>query len=89
MALASKSCSTKNRHSTTAESAARFPNIVRNFGIPEQAQHTPQPPLGSDLPIARKNSLARFLEKRKDRITEKCTISSCGNQTSGGCKAAT
>ncbi|XP_047966724.1 protein TIFY 10A-like [Salvia hispanica] len=27
------------------------------------------PPLGSDLPIARKNSLARFLEKRKDRIT--------------------
>ncbi|KAL1532918.1 protein TIFY 10A-like [Salvia divinorum] len=29
----------------------------------------PLPPLGSDLPIARKNSLARFLEKRKDRIT--------------------
>ncbi|GER41727.1 jasmonate Zim-domain protein [Striga asiatica] len=28
-----------------------------------------QPPLDSDLPIARKNSLARFLEKRKDRIT--------------------
>ncbi|KAH6797969.1 hypothetical protein C2S52_022523 [Perilla frutescens var. hirtella] len=33
-------------------------------------RHAPQlPPLGSDLPIARKNSLARFLEKRKDRIT--------------------
>ncbi|KAH6830044.1 hypothetical protein C2S53_007986 [Perilla frutescens var. hirtella] len=32
--------------------------------------HAPQlPSLGSDLPIARKNSLARFLEKRKDRIT--------------------
>ncbi|XP_047967866.1 protein TIFY 10A-like [Salvia hispanica] len=25
-------------------------------------------PLGSDLPIARKNSLARFLEKRRDRV---------------------
>ncbi|XP_073155540.1 protein TIFY 10A-like [Henckelia pumila] len=76
MALARNSCATKNRHSATvpppcpAESAASFPNIVRNFGIPEQAQNTPQPPLGSDLPIARKNSLARFLEKRKDRITE-------------------
>ncbi|KAG8367130.1 hypothetical protein BUALT_Bualt16G0040700 [Buddleja alternifolia] len=35
----------------------------------ESATTAPQPPLGSDLPIARKNSLARFLEKRKDRIT--------------------
>ncbi|XP_073037502.1 protein TIFY 10b-like [Primulina eburnea] len=80
MVLASNSCATKNRHSASvppphtaqfqAESATRFPNIVRSFGIPERTQHTPDPPLGSDLPIARKNSLARFLEKRKDRITE-------------------
>ncbi|KAF8027933.1 hypothetical protein BT93_E0764 [Corymbia citriodora subsp. variegata] len=32
-------------------------------GLPE--------PTGSDLPIARRNSLHRFLEKRKDRITAK------------------
>ncbi|KAL1547845.1 protein TIFY 10A-like [Salvia divinorum] len=28
-----------------------------------------KPSLDSDLPIARKNSLARFLEKRRDRVT--------------------
>ncbi|KAL0374594.1 UNVERIFIED_CONTAM: protein TIFY 10A [Sesamum radiatum] len=44
-----------------AESTTSVPNVVPH--------HCAQPPLDSDLPIARKNSLARFLEKRKDRIT--------------------
>lgn len=45
-------------------------NIIPSFGnnlIPEQAQ-PPQRPVTCDLPIARRNSLHRFLEKRKDRI---------------------
>ncbi|GFY98540.1 jasmonate-zim-domain protein 1 [Actinidia rufa] len=44
--------------------------VVPNFGnnlIQEHAQQ-PSQPVVSDLPIARKASLARFLEKRKDRI---------------------
>ncbi|KAL6974632.1 hypothetical protein U1Q18_028816 [Sarracenia purpurea var. burkii] len=44
--------------------------VVPNFGndvIQEPAQRPPQPYV-SDLPIARKASLTRFLEKRKDRI---------------------
>ncbi|CAA3014057.1 Hypothetical predicted protein [Olea europaea subsp. europaea] len=43
-------------------------------------QYPPQPPLGSNLPIARKNSLARFLEKRKNRIAAKTPYQS-SNQT--------
>ncbi|KAL5783626.1 hypothetical protein ACOSP7_008655 [Xanthoceras sorbifolium] len=44
--------------------------IIPNFGnnlIPEQVQ-PPQRSVTCDLPIARRNSLHRFLEKRKDRI---------------------
>ncbi|XP_011093866.1 protein TIFY 10A-like isoform X3 [Sesamum indicum] len=44
-------------------------NVVPTFAIQERPLHSARPPLDSDLPIARKNSLARFLEKRKDRIT--------------------
>lgn len=55
-----------------AESATGSPNIFSAFTMQDRARHhPPQPPLCSDLPIARKNSLARFLEKRKDRITAK------------------
>nr|QZL14041.1 jasmonate ZIM-domain protein 2 [Mentha canadensis] len=44
-----------------AESASSVPNIA-------PPSFAPAPPsLDSDLPIARKNSLARFLEKRRDR----------------------
>ncbi|KAK1550574.1 hypothetical protein Q3G72_021291 [Acer saccharum] len=45
-------------------------NIIPNFGnnpVPEQVQ-PPQRSVTCDLPIARRNSLHRFLEKRKDRI---------------------
>ncbi|KAL0308400.1 UNVERIFIED_CONTAM: protein TIFY 10A [Sesamum radiatum] len=52
-----------------AESTTSVPSIVPTFAIQERPLHSAQPPLDSDLPIARKNSLARFLEKRKDRIT--------------------
>ncbi|XP_050260429.1 protein TIFY 10A isoform X2 [Quercus robur] len=47
--------------------------VPPNFGnkvISECAQPSPQP-LAADLPIARRASLHRFLEKRKDRITAK------------------
>ncbi|KZV41883.1 protein TIFY 10A-like [Dorcoceras hygrometricum] len=54
-----------------SESATAISNLIPSFGLPERSLHPPMPPLGSDLPIARRNSLARFLEKRKDRIKEK------------------
>ncbi|XP_047947947.1 protein TIFY 10A-like [Salvia hispanica] len=54
VALASKS-SAVAAPPPAAESAAAFVSA--------------QPSLDSDLPIARKNSLARFLEKRRDRVT--------------------
>ncbi|KAL7096120.1 hypothetical protein ACP275_10G063800 [Erythranthe tilingii] len=72
MMLASRSSAAQNHPSVAsppprkaqipAASATQIPNIVPTFGI--------QPPIDSDLPIARKNSLTRFLEKRRDRITE-------------------
>ncbi|KAK6147623.1 hypothetical protein DH2020_018535 [Rehmannia glutinosa] len=78
MTLASKSSAAQNRPiaafpplhvaQSPAESTNSVPQIVPTFGILERPHHSAQPPLDSDLPIARKNSLARFLEKRKDRI---------------------
>ncbi|KAG6388955.1 hypothetical protein SASPL_150392 [Salvia splendens] len=57
LALASKS-SAVVAPPPAAESASGVPAFV-----------AAQPSLDSDLPIARKNSLARFLEKRRDRVT--------------------
>ncbi|XP_073156632.1 protein TIFY 10B-like [Henckelia pumila] len=78
MLLANKPSGIQNHHQPTAfapqspsESATGIPNLIPSFGLPERALHAPVPPLGCDLPIARRNSLARFLEKRKDRIKEK------------------
>lgn len=39
--------------------------------VPTRSLHRPSHDSLSDLPIARRNSLHRFLEKRKDRITAK------------------
>ncbi|KAL0337204.1 UNVERIFIED_CONTAM: protein TIFY 10B [Sesamum calycinum] len=79
MTLASKCSAAPNPHpaafapplvaQSPAESATSTPNIAPACGIQERARRPPQPPLGSDLPIMRQKSLARFLEKRKDRIT--------------------
>ncbi|CAI9780376.1 unnamed protein product [Fraxinus pennsylvanica] len=46
----------------------------------DRLHYTTRSPLGSNLPIARKNSLARFLEKRKNRIAAK-TPYQASNQT--------
>ncbi|KAL8492562.1 hypothetical protein ACS0TY_023954 [Phlomoides rotata] len=48
------------RKSSAAESTAAF-------GVQDHLPRSVQPSLDTDLPIARKNSLARFLEKRRDR----------------------
>jgi jasmonate ZIM domain-containing protein len=73
MMLASKSSAAQDgpnaafRRPYTVQSPAEPTAGVHTFGI--HKRRSAQPPLDSDLPIARKNSLARFLEKRKDRIT--------------------
>ncbi|CAK9155188.1 unnamed protein product [Ilex paraguariensis] len=49
------------------------PNVVPHFGnnmVQEGIQLSAQP-IVTDLPIKRKASLTRFLEKRKDRINSK------------------
>ncbi|KAG8376247.1 hypothetical protein BUALT_Bualt09G0043200 [Buddleja alternifolia] len=73
MTLAAKSSAALNHHNATSSppspaDSTTIQNIVPAFGIPDRPPHPNQPALDSDLPIARKNSLARFLEKRKDRI---------------------
>ncbi|GER36087.1 jasmonate-zim-domain protein 1 [Striga asiatica] len=72
MTLAGKSAFAPPHTAHSAvDSAAGAATAVPPFGKgkPERALHVPHPALASDLPIARKHSLARFLEKRKDRIT--------------------
>ncbi|KAL8102714.1 protein TIFY 10A-like [Apium graveolens] len=61
MMLASKACS-----SLKQPEVAVSPKVVGANSLVEAIR--PQP-IVSDLPIARKASLTRFLEKRKDRIT--------------------
>ncbi|GER40940.1 jasmonate Zim-domain protein [Striga asiatica] len=65
MALAGKSGNSAPPQTarSTAELVAGAGNILL-----ERASHAPQPGFASDLPIARKSSLARFLEKRRDRV---------------------
>ncbi|KAK8559024.1 hypothetical protein V6N13_098623 [Hibiscus sabdariffa] len=47
------------------------PNLRNNVTGHERVQPAQQRPIPADLPIARRASLHRFLEKRKDRITSK------------------
>lgn len=66
-----------------AESAA---NLVTNFGnsliqeLPLKCQMPISQPSVADLPIARRNSLTRFLEKRKDRITATAPYQICNKK---------
>ncbi|XP_075509616.1 protein TIFY 10B-like [Primulina tabacum] len=63
MSLANKSSGTQNHHHSSA--------FAPPFTTQIPSERALMPPLASDLPMARRNSLARFLEKRKDRIKEK------------------
>ncbi|GAA0170600.1 hypothetical protein LIER_24825 [Lithospermum erythrorhizon] len=53
----------------SASSCVNFPHFGNNLAQ-QSLPITPQPMI-NDLPIARKASLTRFLEKRKDRLTAK------------------
>lgn len=74
MLLASKGATTTGFDSTTNVNkmvdnpmpSSPYPYNLSNSGSETQPQSQP---IGSDLPIARRASLHRFLEKRKDRAT--------------------
>ncbi|OIV99710.1 hypothetical protein TanjilG_26048 [Lupinus angustifolius] len=74
MSLARKGISQSHNTSVyghTLTQPSMIPNIVPANLIQEHPHHAPSAPIVCDLPIARKASLHRFLEKRKDRITAK------------------
>ncbi|GMI92650.1 jasmonate-zim-domain protein 1 [Hibiscus trionum] len=72
MLLASKSSSqTKSSNPTPFTSSRTRSPIESRIGVPptSKAVQPARRPVPGDLPIARRASLHRFLEKRKDRIT--------------------
>ncbi|KAL3830055.1 hypothetical protein ACJIZ3_018857 [Penstemon smallii] len=70
MSLASKSSDGAAQNNRTTALAPPLPAQSPAESTSTSIQNIIRPsPLSSDLPIARKHSLARFLEKRKDRIT--------------------
>ncbi|XP_043719476.1 protein TIFY 10A [Telopea speciosissima] len=66
--FASTSGNDKPNQTTFATSTS---NLVPTSGTNQEQIQLPPRPIVSDLPIARKASLHRFLEKRKDRISAK------------------
>ncbi|KAG8657145.1 protein TIFY 10B isoform X2 [Manihot esculenta] len=67
----------------TPESISSVPpssNAVPNFGnnLIQDRMQPPTQAIASDLPIARRASLHRFLEKRKDRITARAPYQTIG-----------
>ncbi|XP_042517873.1 protein TIFY 10A-like [Macadamia integrifolia] len=67
-ALASTSGNDQLNQTTFSSSTS---NLVPTSGTTQERNQLPPRPIASDLPIARKASLHRFLEKRKDRISAK------------------
>ncbi|KAE8724469.1 Pectin lyase-like superfamily protein isoform 1 [Hibiscus syriacus] len=85
---ANKSSSQTNSFNPTpfTSSGARSP-IESSIGVPHtskagQPAQRPVPGVAADLPIARRASLHRFLEKRKDRITSKAPYQITSSATS-------
>ncbi|KAE8675977.1 putative polygalacturonase-like [Hibiscus syriacus] len=94
MLLASKSSSqTDNVNPTLFTSSRTTSPIESSFGVPpiSKSVQPAQRPVPGDLPIARRASLHRFLEKRKDRITTKApyliTSSAASPSKSGDSKS--
>ncbi|KAE8667092.1 hypothetical protein F3Y22_tig00112452pilonHSYRG00055 [Hibiscus syriacus] len=74
MLLASKSSSQTNSVNPTPFTSSRATSPIEfSFGVPPTSKSVQpaQIPVPGDLPMARRASLHRFLEKRKDRITSK------------------
>ncbi|MED6157847.1 hypothetical protein PIB30_027234 [Stylosanthes scabra] len=69
--LAQRCASFPSRNSCVVPPTSPFPFMIPAATIPNNSVQHIQPPsrsVVSDLPLARKASLHRFLEKRKDRI---------------------
>ncbi|XWS17518.1 hypothetical protein CRYUN_Cryun33cG0074500 [Craigia yunnanensis] len=64
-------------------------NVVPNFrnNVTQECIQPAQRPIPGDLPIARRASLHRFLEKRKDRITTKAPYQTASPSKPGDSKA--
>lgn len=92
MHLASMGSSESSTDSTTAmiPSGSSGGASKLNNNLVQERHHQPPPsrPAVCDLPIARKASLTRFLEKRKDRIVSKAPYSVGNNPMAGPPKPA-